>query len=177
MRHVRSLGFDDLEGRQLLSRVHHLALHTHPLPASSIATPGASLALSGTLSANTRASTVTYDSLGDQTTVTRVSGVLSGVGLVHGIWNESVDINQKYLGPDSIQLHSARGSFVITFDATTLGQGQSTPQGTVYNGAVQHLVNGKGLYAGASETGFIQENTNARHTVVQSLTLSPGTST
>jgi hypothetical protein len=171
MRHARSLGFDDLEARKLLTAKvgHHLAAHSEPaiaFPPAEVAIP---LTLDGTLTANVKAATIVTDSYGDQTTVTPVSGVLAGVGAVRGTWNESANVEQQYLGPDSIQLHNAKGSFVLAFDATALGQGEQTPQGTVYPGAALQFAHGAGAYAKLSVSGFIQENTNARATVVESL--------
>ena len=54
--------------------------------------------------------------------------------------------------------------WVIAFDATTFGQGP--------NGASQHLEGGTGAYARASESGFLQLNTNPKETVVESVTVS-----
>jgi hypothetical protein len=175
MRKTRSLGFDDLEARKLLTKVHHAALHVAPVLASS--SPAEVLALDGTLVANNKAATILTDGYGDQTTATPVSGVLAGLGMVHGTWDETVDGNGKYLGPDEIQLHTSKGSFIVAFDATTLGQGAPTAQGMVYNGAAVEVVDGTGAYAKASATGFIQENTNAKQTVIESLALNNGSST
>jgi hypothetical protein len=168
MRHARSLGFDNLEARQLLSKIHHAAS-----PPAEVAAP---LSLAGTLVANHKLATISTDAYGDQTTITPVAGVLAGVGMVRGSWDESTDMNGNYLGPDSIQLHNNKGTFVIGFDATTVGQAAMTPQGMVYNGAAIELVDGTGAYAEATTSGFLQMNTNARQTVVTSLTLTSGTS-
>ena len=85
-------------------------------------------------------------------------------------------MNGNYLDPDTIQLHTSKGSFVIAFDATTLGQGVQAANGTVFYGASQQLEDGTGAFARSSESGFIQVNTNAKETVVESLTLSSGNS-
>ncbi len=173
MRPTRSFGFDTLEGRMLLSKVHHPALHAAPVPASSSPPPqvASPMTLTGTLTANGKA-TVQYDSYGDQVTVTPVSGTLSGVGAVRGTWDESVDGSGKYLGPDSIQLHDAHGSLVVGFDATALANPVTTPQGTTYPGASFQVDNGQGAFAGATASGSIQETTNARHTQITGFTLS-----
>jgi hypothetical protein len=183
MRHVRSLGFDDLESRKLMTKVHPAAAHIDPFPPASSTPPTAAevaapqtLTLQGTLTANTKAARIITDDFGDQTTATPVSGVLAGIGLVHGTWDESADEAQQYLGPDSIQLHNSKGSFVIGFDATSLGQSVQTSQGTVYPGAGLQLDNGTGIYANATASGYVQEVTNARQTVIEGLTLSGNTS-
>jgi hypothetical protein len=172
MRHVRPLGFDDLESRKLLTKLHHAAVHADPAPASRPAEVAAPLVLDGTLVVNSKAAQVLTDDLGDQTTASPVSGVLGGLGRVRGTWDESVDQYGEYLDPDTIQLQNSRGSFVLAFDATTTGQGQQTAQGMVYNGAPQQLEDGTGAYAKASESGFIQMNAKPRGTVVASLTVS-----
>lgn len=154
-----------------MTRIHHPVAHVAPLPGNPPAHVATPLALQGTLIVHTRASKIVYDAYGDQVTATPVSGYLSGVGHVRGTWDESVDGNGKYLGPDSIQLHNSKGSFVLGFDATTLSRTEQTAQGTIYPGATLLLDNGTGAYDGASTSGFLQENTNARHTVVTSLTL------
>jgi hypothetical protein len=167
MRHVRPLGFDDLEARKLLTKVHHAAVHADPV-ATEVAIP---LTLDGTLVLHNKAAAVQTDALGDQTTATPVSGVLGGLGMVRGVWDESVDQNGAYLDPDIIQLHNSKGSFVIAFDATTLGQGEQAANGTVFYGAAQQLENGTGAFARSTESGFVQVNTNAKETVDESLTL------
>jgi hypothetical protein len=172
MRHVRPLGFDDLEARKLLTKVHHAAVHADPVPASPPAQVAAPLVLDGTLAANNKAAQVITDDYGDQTTATPVSGVLGGLGVVRGTWDESADQYGNYLDPDTIQLHNSKGSFVLAFDATTTGQGQQTAQGIVYDGATQQLEDGTGAYARASESGFIQMNLKPRGSVVESLTVS-----
>ena len=162
MRHARNPVFDDLEGRQLLSTVHHAALP------QDTAGP---LELDGTLTVDARAAKVSLDDFGDQTTETPVSGVLGGLGLVHGTWDESADINGAYLGPDTIRLHNSRGSFVIEFDDTTFGQGIPTAQGRVYDVAHQQLQEGTGAFVRASEAGLIRQTTDAKETTVESFTL------
>jgi hypothetical protein len=164
MRHVRSLGFDDLEARKLLTTVHHAAVHAITKPASPPKEVAGPLALDGSLAVNNRSAWVSTDQFGDQTTATPVSGVLGGLGVVRGTWDESVDQNGAYLNPDTIRLHNSKGSFVIAFDATAFGQSP--------NGASQHLEGGTGAYARASESGFVQLNTNPKETVVESLTVS-----
>jgi hypothetical protein len=177
MRHARPLGFDDLEARKLLTKVHHAAVQAEPKPASAPSEVAVPLTLEGTLSADTKASKIITDDFGNQTTATPVSGVLTGVGQVRGTWDESADSAEQYLGPDSIQLHNSKGSFVLGFYATALGESEQTAQGTVYPGASVQIADGTGAYANATVSGFVQEATNARETVVRGLTLSTGAST
>ncbi len=172
MSHARSLDFDDLEGRKLLTAAHHAAVHPDHRPASAAAHVAGPIALDGTLVVDAKAAKTSTDAYGDLTKETPVHGFLNGIGAVHGIWAESADLNGTYLGPDKIQLNTPRGSFMIAFDDTTFGQGIQTPQGTVYDVAAQQLVDGTGAFARVSESGSIQQATNANESVVQSFTLS-----
>jgi hypothetical protein len=178
MRHVRSLGFDDLEARKLLTKVHHAVEPADPKPASSTAEVAAPITFQGTLNVVNKSASVITDDFGNQTTATPVSGFIDGIGAVQGTWDESADSAEQYLGPDSIQLHNSKGSFVLGFYATELGQSEETAQGTlVYPGANVAVDNGTGAYAKISGSGFIQEITNAKETVIKGLSLNGGPST
>jgi hypothetical protein len=161
MRHVRSLDFDGLETRKLMTKAH--AAH-----------PAVPLVLDGTLAVDQKAATTTTDYAGDTLKATPVSGVLGGVGKVKGVWNEGADYYGDSLGPDTIQLHNPQGTFVISFDTAKLGKVHRTPQGGYFDGLPQQVHGGTGAYARATESGSIVVNTNAARTSAQSLTLSTG---
>src|ERR1700722_15533777 len=109
MSHVRSLCFEALEARKLLSRGQIVAHSKHAV----VATP---LVLNGTLTINNRGTTVTTDEQGNTTTSTPVTGQVGTLGEVRGIWNESADSEGDYVGPDTLQLHNAKGSFIVAFN-------------------------------------------------------------
>jgi hypothetical protein len=177
MRHARSLGFDALEARKLLTKVHHPALSANAVPASSTAEISAPITFQGTLNIANKSSSIVTDDLGNQTTVVPVSGYIDGIGAVKGTWDESADSAEQYLGPDSIQLHNSKGSFVLGFYATQLGQSEQNPQGTIlYPGANVQVDDGTGAYANIKGSGFVQEMTNAKETVIEGLSLSGGPS-
>ena len=94
MSHVRSLCFEALEERKLLSRGHIVAHAKH----AAVATP---LVLNGTLTVDNKATTTSMDDQGDTTTSIPVAGQLGTLGEVRGIWNESADSEGDYLGPDT----------------------------------------------------------------------------
>ena len=109
MSRVHSLGFEALESRELLSRAHPAIAHAakdHARPAAV----GAPLVLSGTLTVNNRAATTNQNLDGGYTNSVPVSGQLSGLGQVSGVWYESTDSYGDYLGPDTITLHARRGA-------------------------------------------------------------------
>jgi hypothetical protein len=169
MRHVRALGFDALETRQLLSKAHHVAAHIAPALA---AVP---LVLDGTLTVNNKGASVTTNGDGSSTTSTPVAGVLAGLGQVRGIWNESVDSFGQYQGPDTILLHDPQGTFVIAFNTAKLGKARRTAQGDVFHQLAQHVYDGTGAYARASESGTLEMNTNTAGKVIVSMTLNTPT--
>ncbi len=165
MRHVHSLGFDALETRDLLSKTHVAAAHATPAAAP------VPLVLSGTLSVDNNGATATMNADGSSTTVIPVAGRFGALGEVRGVWDNSVDPYGNYMGPDTLYLHDAKGGFILTFnDLNTAGR---HPLG---NGAVdfvhtQRLYKGSGGYAGASESGTIQLDTNKAKSLIVSLTL------
>jgi hypothetical protein len=169
MHRRRSLCFDALEERKLLSRGHVVA---HAKPAVA-ATP---LVLNGTLTVNNRGATTSMDELGDTTTSIPVAGQLGTLGEVRGIWNESEDSEGDYMGPDTIQLHNAKGSFVVEFNADNPGQTHRVAGGAVYYQHSQLVSGGTRAYAHTKESGSIDLNANAARTAVDSMTISTQTS-
>ena len=165
MSHVRSLCFDALEERKLLSRGHVVAHAKHAV----VATP---LVLNGTLTVNNRGTTTSMDEQGDTTTSTPVAGQLGTLGEVRGIWNESADSEGDYLGPDTLKLHNAKGSVNVAFNADNPGQLHRIAAGGVYYQHPQLVSGGTRAYAHVKESGSIELNTNAARTVVESMTIS-----
>jgi hypothetical protein len=169
MKRVHSLHFEALEGRELLSRAHAAVAHAarvHATPAIA----GAPLVLDGTLTVNNHAASTDTNLDGGYTTSVPVSGQLSGLGEVRGVWYESTDQFGDYLGPDTITLRSAQGSFTIAFSNASSGPAHKIGH-TVYYQHAQHAVSGSGAYAGTTESGSINLNENAAHTRVVSVTL------
>jgi hypothetical protein len=170
MSRVHAPGFDALESRELLSRAHGAAHHgrAHAGPAEV----GAPLVLDGTLTVDNRAAATNQNLDGGDTTSVPVSGELNGLGQVRGVWYESTDAYGDYLGPETVTLHGAQGSFTIAFNNGTSGPAHPTAGHTVYYQHAQRVVSGSGAYAGAAESGSIDLNMNAKHTTVVSMTLS-----
>jgi hypothetical protein len=126
--------------------------------------------LDGTLTVeNKRAMTDTNLDGGDTTSVP-VIGQLSGLGAVHGVWFESTDQFGDYLGPDTITLRDAQGSFTIAFNNGSSGPAHKDGT-TVYYQHAQKFDGGTGAYAGATESGTINLNENPAHTAVVGITL------
>ncbi len=166
MKRDRSLRFDDLEDRRLLSHVH--AAHALSRAARPAAT---TISLTGTLSVDQKptASTTISNPDGSTTTYVAVTGNLGGMGQVHGIWTENTDSFGYYQGPDTLNLRSASGSIVLEFN----NQNTTSPRGrgpAVY----QHreiLSTGTGAYAHTRESGTITVTTNASRNSVLTLTI------
>ena len=159
MRHVHPLGFDDLEGRKLMSKAH-----ARVVP----------LVLEGTLAVDRKAASSTMDMYGDTYRTTPVSGTLVGVGKVRGTWQEGADYYGDPIGTDTIQLKDPKGSFTVTFDPTRLGKEHPVAGGQAFAAIAQQVRGGTGAYAKASENGSIVVTTNAAKTAVESITLSNG---
>jgi hypothetical protein len=172
MNRVHSLRFEALESRELLSRTHTAIAHDAKAHAKPAAADAAPLVLSGTLTVNSRAASTSENAYGDYTESEPVSGQLSGLGKVHGIWYESTDSEGDYEGPDTITLHSAKGGFTIAFNNGTSGPAHSTGNDTVYYQHAQEVISASGAYTRAKESGTIDLNMNAAHTTVESVTLS-----
>ena len=108
MRHARSLCVESLEERKLLSRAH-VAPHDRP------AVRATALVLTGTLKVDNNAATTNTDDDGDVMISTPVAGQLGTLGQVHGIWNTSSDDYGDYLGPDTLQLRTSKGTLMVAF--------------------------------------------------------------
>lgn len=174
MSRVRSLRFEALESRELLSTVHAAAhaARAHPKAKAKAAVVAAPLVLNGTLTVENRAASTDQNLDGGYTNSVPVSGQLAGLGEVHGVWYESSDSFGDYLGPDTITLHGAQGGFTVAFNNGTSGPAHSTGQHTVYYEHAQQVISGSGAYAGSKESGSLDLNMNAKHTTVESITLS-----
>ncbi len=171
MSRVHALRFEALESRELLSTAHRSAhaARAHARPA----VVGAPLVLDGTLTVHNKAATTGEDmASGYYTTSAPVSGQLSGLGAVHGVWYESTDSQGDYLGPDTITLRNAKGGFTVAFNNGTPGPAHATANKTVYYEHAQHVISSSGAYAGSAESGSLDLNMNAAHTAVESITLS-----
>ena len=168
MKRDRTLRFEPLEERQLLSRVH-----AHPELARAARPPANPIVLNGTLTvdshANQISSTVNPD--GSTTTATAVAGQLAGLGEIHGIWNETVDQFGVYVGPDTLTLKNKKGAFAVAFNNDNASAANVKGRGPVSYEHMQRVEGGDGAYARASETGTIELTTNAARTEVASITL------
>jgi hypothetical protein len=164
MRRVRSLSFEPLEERKLLSRAH-VAVHSKPAVATT------ALVFNGTLRVDNNAATMSEDDEGDTTTSTPVSGQLGPLGQVRGIWNTSDDEYGDYLGPDTLQLRTAKGTFVVAFSE------QNTDSASHLHGGATDTVDpqlgsvGTGAYAHERESGTIGLTSNSARNEIVSLTL------
>jgi hypothetical protein len=164
MSRERSLCFDALEERELLSRAH-IAAHARPAAAAT------TLVLNGTLTVDNKAATTTMDESGDTMTATPVAGQLGSLGEVHGTWNEAADEYGDYMGPDTIQLRNASGSITIAFNEQKTGPRHRVTGGGVEYGVPLLASGGTGAYAGARASGTLELTTNSGRTAVQSMTV------
>ncbi len=171
MKRVRSLRFDTLESRRLLSTAHLALAHA----ARAAAVP---LVVTGTLTVDNNpddiSSTTNID--GSTTTSVPVAGQLGALGKVRGVWNESVDEFGDYDGPDTLILHNAKGSFGVAFNDSPTSKPSSHAKtgGAITYEHAQQVLGGNGAYARATESGSIEVTTNAARTKVASLTLQTG---
>jgi hypothetical protein len=166
MSRVHSLRFDSLETRTLLSKAHPAMHHAAPAVAA------APLVLDGKLTVDANAVSTTMNEDGSTTTSLPVAGRLGSLGVVHGVWNESVDEYGDYIGPDTLRLHTSNGAFVLTFNDQNSGPAHASGHGTVYYEHLQRVYAGTGAYAGDSESGSIKLFTNPSRTSVVSIELS-----
>ena len=93
------------------------------------------------------------------------------LGEVRGVWDNSVDSYGDYMGPDTLYLHDAKGTFILTFNDENAAGGHPLGHGAVDFVHTQRLYQGKGAYASATESGTIQLDTNNAKSLIVSLTL------
>jgi hypothetical protein len=165
MSYARSLVFESLEERKLLSKAHVAVAHDTP---AAVKTP---LVLTGTLTVDNKAASTTMNVDGSTTTSIPVSGQIGALGEVHGIWDESADQYGDYEGPDTIQLRGAKGTVVIAFSNATPGSAYHNGNGSVSYQHPQIFESGTRAYARSTESGSIALTTNAAHHSIASMTL------
>jgi hypothetical protein len=166
MKDVRSLGFDTLEARKLLTKLHHGDVNH---PAAEVTTP---IALDGILNLDENAATGSGNSSGGTTMSTPVAGELAGLGKFHGTWKTSEDSTGGYIGPDTLRITNGKGSLLIEFNQITPAPAYPTPTGGYYYQDPERLAKGTGVFAGNSEHGTIKLYTTASRAVVVALGLS-----
>ena len=148
MRQDRSLRFECLEDRSLLSTVHYSAAHH--------AAATVPVVLSGTLSVNNHATTSAMNGDGSSTVTAPLKGQVGGMGQVRGIWEETTDSFGGFSGPDMIRLHNAKGTVVLTFDNQNSASPHRDANGAFYYEHTQRALGGTGAFAHAAESGTIQ---------------------
>ena len=159
MIHGRSLSFEALEERKLLSRGH-----IGSCQASGRRDP---VVLNGTLTSQNKGTTVSMDDQGDTTTSIPVSGQLGTLGRCP----RNLERERRFRGglprARTLQLHNAKGSFIVAFNADNPGQLHRIAGGGVYYQHPQLVSGGTRAYARATESGTIELNTNSARTVVE----------
>ena len=165
MRHARRPRLEGLESRQLLTTSHLAAA------ASVHADYLVLLPLDGTLTVSRKPTSVVVDHYGDTTRSTPVAGVLGTVGKVQGTWTEEANAYGDPLTADTLQLHNAQGSFVVSFRTEHHGKAHKTVQGTSFEPLAEHLSGGTKEYKRAYESGAITVNTDPTGKVVESMTI------
>ena len=159
MVHKRSLFFDSLEVRQLLSKAHVSVGHVKPAVAPN------PVVLDGTLAVDNKAASTMMNADGSMTNSIPVSGQLSTIGQVRGTWEERSDQYGDYEGPDTIQLRGSKGTIVIAFsNASHLPISRSNKASMSYQHP-QLLFSGTRAYSRAAESGLIVLTTNVAHNV------------
>jgi len=164
MRRVRSLCVESLEERKLLSGAHAVA-HAQPKIART------ALVLTGTLTVDNNAATTSEDDEEDVMTSTPVAGQLGALGEVHGMWSAASDEYGDYIGPDSLQLRTASGSFVVQFSEQKTNAVHHLAGGAIDSVHPQLASDGTGAYARTMEKGTIGLTTNSARTIVDSIAL------
>ncbi len=156
--------FDALEGRRLLSKIH---------VASSSATIAKPVVITGTLTVNMKEASATQNADGSTTSTVAVSGRLGSYGKVRGTWNETYDNFGAYSGPDWIQLrtNSPKGSFIIAFNNQDSGSATPIGHGIGMYQHAQHVYDGTGAFAKATESGSIEVLQKNSTKTVESLVL------
>lgn len=163
MRRNHGLCFDFLEPRALLSATHSAAAH------SAARGPSVPLELDGTLTVNNSSPITTQNDDGSTTTSVRVAGRLTSLGMVRGYWNESVDEYGDYLGPDTIQLRTSKGTFEVAFGNASPGPAMRQANDAVSYQHAQRALGASGAYRGDTESGTISLIMNRSQTLVASM--------
>lgn len=162
MRRDHPLGFDALEGRQLLSAAH-----------VSTVKPPTPVTLNGTLTVDVNDSSQYQNADGSWTTTVPVTGALDDYGKVKGTWSTNEDAYGNYMGPDTIQLQTKtpKGSFTVAFNNVNSDKPTrvSTNVGFYQHG--QQLVSGAGAFARTTENGSIELMDNLKKGDVTSIVL------
>ena len=124
MSQVRSLNFEALEGRELLSAAVARAAH-HALATVAVRP----IVLNGTLVVDNRpnADVINVKMNGTTTTSTPVAGRLGTLGEVRGALNKSQDAFGDPNGLDTLRLHNAKGSLILIFKSKQRGKGAAPP--------------------------------------------------
>ncbi len=170
MRRDHSPGFDDLEGRRLLSTAHPAATAT--------ATAGQSLMISGMLAVDMKAATQTTNPDDSTTTSAPVSGHLGTLGKVTGVWSETFDSYGDYEGPDTVQItvKGVKGAFTLSFNNNNTGKATLAGHGTSFYQHGQQLTGSSGSFAKDTEKGsieVIQKNSNKTVSDLELFTVPP----
>ena len=168
MSQVRSLNFEALETRELLSAAHARVAH-HALATVAVRP----IVLNGTLAVDNRANAeVTNVNMVDTTTTsTPVAGRLGSLGEVRGVWNESQDAFGDPNGLDTLRLHNSKGSLILMFNGQQAAKAHPAGHGAVYYEYAQKLYDATGAYAGTSETGTITLTTDTSRSKLYSISL------
>jgi hypothetical protein len=165
MNRPRHLCFESLEDRKLLSTAH-AAAHTRR---TVVTTP---LVLSGTLNVNNKATMSSMDEQGDTTTTTPVAGQLVGLGEVRGTWTTGSDEYGDYMGPDTLELHDSKGTFLVAFSEQNTSSVERLPGGAQESIHPEITSGGTRAYVHAKGGGSIAMTTNAARKVVETMTFS-----
>lgn len=166
MKHTRSIGFEALEGRMLLSTAH-VARDRAPRR-ETVAVP---LVLTGTLAVDSTAATTATDDMGDSINETPVAGNLGTLGKVRGTWYETFDQYGDYMGPDTIQLRNAKGTVVVAFNDQDATSAHGTKHGAESYVYPQRGLAGGGAIGRGEETGTVELNTNPGRTSIQTMVI------
>jgi hypothetical protein len=164
VRRGRSFRFEFLEARMLLSTAHVARAHAAP----AAVTP---LVLDGTLAIDNNAAQSITNPDESTTTSTPVAGRFGTLGVLRGVWNETVDEYGDSEGMDVLRLAGAKGTIIVEFDTADASAAHPAGHGVVYYQEPQRVYSGTGAYARVSEVGTIDVYTNSGQSEVESLTL------
>jgi hypothetical protein len=135
---------------------------------AAVATP---LVLDGTISVDNSAAESITNPDGSTTTSTPVAGRFGALGVLRGVWNETVDPYGDSLGMDALRLTGSKGSIVVEFDTQDAGPARPAGHGAVLYQEPQRILSASGAYAHTSERGTIEVYTNPGRSSVESMTL------